>query len=260
MALSLSTPQRPPTIPIYFQPTEMSSLSTDSFNLHTYYRSSCSARLRIALNLKSIKPTYTYINLVAPIDHSASHLNPAYHAINPSRSVPTLTVTSPGEKAPITITQSISALEFLDEAYPNTYQLLPPVSDPVARATVRTLVEIIASDTQPVTNLRILKRVRALAGEDAGAQWARELLQEGLAAYEVICAKTAGRFSVGDRVTMADCCLIPAVWGAERYGVDMEQLPTVKRVAANLAGLEEVKRAHWQRQEDTPESLRGNDA
>ncbi|KAL2070142.1 hypothetical protein VTL71DRAFT_14822 [Oculimacula yallundae] len=221
--------------------------------LYTYYRSSCSARLRIALALKNLPREDVHVNLIAN-----QHQQHAYTAINPSGTVPTLFITN-GDQTTI-ITQSIAALEYLDEGFPKTYQLLP--KDASARATVRTLVGIIACDVQPPTNLRILNRVKKLAvvaGDDpavASQAWARELMAEGLRAYEAVCKETAGIYSVGDEVSMADVCLVPAMWGAERFGVDLRELPTILRVYGALKGLEEVKAAHWQAQSDCPVDLR----
>jgi maleylacetoacetate isomerase len=230
-----------------------SDAQNHSICLYTYYRSSCSARLRIALALKQLPYTSKYVNLITNQQHDAS-----YASINPSHTVPTLQIKSGNET--IKITQSIAALEYLDEAFPNTYHLLP--STPQERSTVRTLVQIIASDTQPPTNLRILNRIRKSAsssGQDpteAAKGWAKSLMTEGLLAYEAICKDTARKYSVGDKITMADCCLVPAIWGAERFGVDFSALPTVSRVYDELSKREEVIRSHWKNQEDTPEELR----
>jgi maleylacetoacetate isomerase len=222
------------------------------FHLHSYFRSSCSARLRIACNLKQIPLTYSYINLLSNDQSSAS-----YTKINPSKSVPTLTLHSKPESAngPLdSITQSLAALEYLEEAFPDRHPLLPPPSNPIARAQARTLANIIACDVQPVTNLRILSRVRALGGD--AATWAKDFITDGMLAYEAIVSKTAGKFSVGDEISMADVCLVPAVWGAQRWGVDLSQMPVSMRVYENMSKIEEVDKAHWQRQEDTPENLR----
>lgn len=221
--------------------------TVDTFQAYVYYRSSCSGRLRIALNLKGITPTYKYINLVKKEQRTEE-----YTLINPSHTVPTLIITSPSGGPPVKLTQSIPALEYLDEAYPSMRPLLP--KNLATRATVRTLTAIIAADVQPITNLSILNRVEAFGGDKA--VWAREIMTQGLLAYEAIAKDTAGEFSVGDEISMADVCLVPAVWGAERFGVDFGQMPTVKRVYERLAAMEEVKKAHWSRQEDTPEELR----
>ena len=221
-------------------------------HLHSYFRSSCSARLRIACNLKQIPLTYSYINLLSNDQSSAS-----YARVNPSKSVPTLTLHSTPETdyAPAdSITQSLAALEYLEEAFPDRFKLLPPSSNKIARAQVRTLANIMACDLQPVTNLRILSRVRALGGD--GAEWAKDFMTDGLLAYEALASGTAGKFSVGDEISMADVCLVPAIWGAQRWGVDLGQMPVLMRVYENMSKIEEVDRAHWQRQEDTPEALR----
>lgn len=226
-------------------------MTDPKITLYTYFRSSCSARLRIALNLKSLSYTSTYVNLLKGEQSSDAH-----KAINPSGTVPALVIEYPNQK-PITITQSLAALEYLDEipsGQKGGHLLLPLLSDPEGRATVRTLSDIISCDIQPVTNLRILKKVGEV-GVDRAA-WSKGLIEQGLEAYEKIVAETAGLYSVGDKVTMADVCLVPAAWGAERVGVDLGAFPTLKGVVDRLEGLEAVKKGHWKTQEDTPEDLR----
>lgn len=105
-----------------------------------------------------------------------------------------------------------------------------------------------------MTNLRILKRVAPLGADRAA--WSKDLIEDGLRAYERIVSRSAGKFSVGDRITTADLCLIPAVWGAERVGVDMAMFPVTYGIAQNLEKEEAVKKGHWQTQPDTPEELR----
>ncbi|RJE19104.1 Maleylacetoacetate isomerase [Aspergillus sclerotialis] len=202
---------------------------TPKITLYTYFRSSCSARLRIALNLKSLPYTSVYRSR--------------------------LVVEYPN-KSPVTITQSLSALEYLDEIPSgNSHKLLPPTSDPEIRALVRTLSQIIACDVQPVTNLRILKEVDKLGADRA--TWSRDLIEKGFGAFESIVKNTAGRFSVGDVITMADVCLVPAAWGAERVGVELGKFPTIKKIVDALEQEEAVKKGHWKNQEDTPQELRG---
>lgn len=225
----------------------MSTPSTPKVTLYTYFRSSCSARLRIALALKSIPYTPIPINLLKGEQSSTQNTT-----VNPSATVPTLIIEQPNQPA-TTITQSLAALEYLDEAFPNC-PLLPPPFKPALRALVRTLSSIIACDIQPVTNLRILKRV-APFGVDRAA-WSKDLIEDGFAAYESLASQSAGEFSVGDAVTMADVCLIPAVWGAERAGVDLGRYPTIKRVAEALEREDAVRVGHWTTQADTPEEFR----
>ncbi|CEO60724.1 Putative Maleylacetoacetate isomerase MaiA [Penicillium brasilianum] len=218
----------------------------DKVTLYTYFRSSCSARLRIALHLKNIPFTPIFVNLLR--DEQSS---PANRTINPSGTVPTLLITQGSDT--VTITQSLAALEYLEEAFPDNGPSLLP-SSPQDRALVRTLAQIIACDVQPVTNLRILKRVAPLGADRAA--WSKDLIEDGLRAYETIAVKSAGRFSVGDQITMADVCLVPAVWGAERVGVDLSGFPVVDRIMKNLEQEEAVRKGHWQTQPDTPEDLR----
>jgi maleylacetoacetate isomerase len=220
-----------------------------SLHLHTYFRSSCSARVRTAANLKGIPLTYSFINLLKNEQTSAS-----YSTINPCHSVPTLTITKPGPHGrTFAIRQSVAILEYLEEQFPQR-SLLPSREDVEGRAKVRELVNIIANDVQPPTNLRILTRVKALGGD--GPTWAKELMEEGLQAYEAVARECAGEYSYGSEVTMADVVLAPAVEGALRWGVDISKMPTVKKVYENIRGLEAFEKADWKHQEDTPEELR----
>lgn len=213
------------------------------YTLHSYFRSSCSARIRIVLGLKGLSYETVPVNLLKD-----EHLSDAHRALNPSASVPLL-VCPTADK--FSIGQSVAALEYLEEVHPEVATL---PSDPKARAIARSLVQIINADTQPVTNMRIMRRVKAF-GQDP-AEWNKELMADGLRAYEAVASKSAGKYSVGDAVTMADACLLPAYWNAERYKVDLSQFPTVCKIAANLEDHPAVKAAHPFRQPDCPEDLR----
>ncbi|GKU07006.1 maleylacetoacetate isomerase [Fusarium langsethiae] len=222
-------------------------MSNTNYTLYTYFRSSCSARLRIAMNVKEIKYDLTPVNLL-----KNEHSSDKHKALNPSGSVPVLIPPIAGSK-PFRIGQSVAALEYLEEKHPE-HPLLPPLSDLEARANVRALVNIICTDVQPVTNLRIMRRVRELGGN--AEEWNCKLMTDGLRAYEEVAKNTAGRCSVGDELTMADACLIPAWWNAERFGVDLSAFPTVQRIAENLKDHPAVVKAHWQNQPDTPDNLK----
>lgn len=219
---------------------------SDNVTLYTYFRSSCSARLRIALHLKQIPFNPVFINLLRDEQSSEAH-----RAINPSGTVPALVIQRNSGK-PVTITQSLAALEYLDEAFPQSPKLLP--GDAESRALVRTLSQIIGCDIQPVTNLRILKRVGPLGADRA--VWSKDLIEDGLRAYEAIVSGSAGRFSVGDRISIADICLIPAAWGAERVGVDLTAFPVTNGIIQRLEEEQAVRLGHWKTQPDTPEEFR----
>ncbi|PGH17389.1 maleylacetoacetate isomerase [Polytolypa hystricis UAMH7299] len=239
-------------------------LQIPTFELYTYFRSSCSARLRIALSLKSLAYTSTPINLL-----QGAQLSPTHTSLNPSRSVPVLVVRSTttsaelegnGEETTFAIPQSLAALEYLEEAPSllHTRRLLPLSA--TARATVRTLVGIIACDVQPLTNLRVQKRVRSLNPNDANAAtaWAKEFTEAGFDAFEAVLRGLgcAGVYCVGDEVTMADVVLVPAVWAAERVGVDVGRWEVMAGVFGRVSELEEVRGAHWRAQADTPVEFR----
>ncbi|KAH8651623.1 hypothetical protein BGZ60DRAFT_388271 [Tricladium varicosporioides] len=220
-------------------------------HLHSYFRSSCSARVRTAAHLKGIPLEYSYIHLLKKEQSSQP-----YTDTNPSASVPTLTVTFPSspDTKPIIIRQSIAILEFLEEYFPSHKALLPPSSQPVARARVRELVNIIACDIQPPTNLRILKRVKELGGDEKS--WAKEVMEVGLLAYDKLAVEYAGDYSVGNEVTLADVCLAPAVEGALRWGVDVQGIRTVWMIYERIRSEEVFVRGDWRHQGDTPEEFR----
>ena len=216
--------------------------------LHTYFRSSCSGRVRIAMNLKGIPYEPTLVNIV-----KGEHKSEDYGKINPLNFLPSLQIKS-GPAAGTTLTQSVAIMEYLEENHPDTTPLLPPKSDVAGRAHVRALVNVIACDVQPVTNERILKRVAADGGNDK--EWAHWLMTDGFAAYERLAAPTAGKFSYGDSITMADICVVPAVWRAARFNVDLNNYPTMKRVFEATSKEDAVMKAHWKNQPDCPEDLR----
>ena len=220
------------------------------YTLYGYYRSSCTARLRLALNYKGLSYEHIPVNLI-----TGEQRSPEFIKFNPSASVPLLVV-KPRDGSPgFSIGQSPAGLEYLEEAHPEAARrLLPAASDPAARGRVRVLCAVIACDVQPVTNLRIMKRVKDLGGDPP--QWNRDIMAEGLRAYETLIQESGGAYSVGDEVTLADLCLVPAVWNAQRYGVDLDKFPTVMRVFDHISKDEAVVKAHWQNQPDTPEELR----
>lgn len=216
------------------------------FTLFTYFRSSCSARIRTAAALKNIKLHYEYINLVKGEQSSTN-----YTSINPSGAVPTLVVElTDGRK--VVIRQSTAILEFFEEVFPDATALLP--SDPAERAQVRELYNILAADFQPRTNLCIIKRVGKFG--ITAQEWCQEQMPPVLRAYEELLQHCAGKYSVGDKVTLADIALAPAAEGALRWGIDLKEFPLLHRVFENVRVLPEFVAADWKHQEDTPADLR----
>ncbi|MCJ1364449.1 hypothetical protein MMC16_003560 [Acarospora aff. strigata] len=193
--------------------------------LHLYHSalSACSARIRIAANLKQIPLIYHTLNL-----RSNEHQTKEYLSLNPNGSAPTLVAEYQNEQTFI-ITQSLAALEFFEDIYTSGVRLLPPVTDMRARIKVRELAALVACDIQPPQNMRIRAHIKALGGDPN--KYASDLITRGLSAYETMARHSAGTYSVGDDVSVADVCLIPMLEGADRAGVDVGKWETVGRIA-----------------------------
>ena len=193
--------------------------------LHGYFRSSASYRVRIALNLKGLR-----------VDHLPHHLRkgehcaPAYLAINPQGLVPTLE-----NDAGAILSQSLAIIEWLDETHP-TPPLLP--KEPLRRAKVRAFAQVLACDTHPVQNLKVLARLRELGlPEEKVTAWAGWANREGLSACDKLIATEAGPFCFGDAPTMADLCLVPQLANARRFGVDVSVFPRLLQAEAAAKAL-----------------------
>lgn len=222
--------------------------------LYGYYRSSSTARLRIALALKKIEYTTVFVDFF-----NKEHRGAAYTAMNPNQTVPTLAADEEDGRGPVYMTQSVAALEYLEEAFPQSARPLLP-RGAADRARVRSLVETVVADLQPRQSAQTLDKLGADLGADDAQKrrWAHDWCVQELRAYEALVTATgaAGRYSVGDALTLADVCLVPAVQNAvERWGVDLErELPALAPLYARLAALPEVQAAHWSRQPDAPKA------
>jgi maleylacetoacetate isomerase/maleylpyruvate isomerase len=215
-----------------------------SMKLYTYFRSSAAYRVRIALNVKGIDYDSIPVHL---LQDGGQQLLPAYRAVNPSALVPAL------DDDGAILTQSLAMLEYLDETRP-AVPLLP--ADALGRARVRALALAIACDAHPLTNLRVLKYLKNTLGlsDEAKQEWYRHWMAEGLAAVEALLAQGdpagTGLFCHGDSPTMADCCLVPQVFNAQRFAIDLAPYPRVARIHAHCAGLPAFAAAHPSRQPD----------
>jgi len=184
--------------------------------LHTYWRSTASWRVRIALALKRLdwQPQFHHLR-------KSEQSAPAYLAINPQGLVPAL------ETAGTVLTQSLAICEYVEEMWPQP-PLLP--ADPLARAHVRAFAQAIACDIHPVQNLRVLRMLRARGQDQAAIDgWAREVIESGLAACARLIGQIEGPFCFGHSVTLADLTLVPQMANARRFGarVDFPRLEAI---------------------------------
>jgi maleylpyruvate isomerase len=206
--------------------------------LHGYFRSSASYRVRIALNLKGLRA-----------EHRAHHLrkgeqrNVAFLAINPQGLVPVLE-----DDAGAVLTQSLAIIEWLDETHPEP-PLLP--KDPLQRAKARAFADVLACDTHPLQNLKVLSRLRELAlSEDKVTAWAGWANREGLSACEKLIANEPGPFCFGTAPTIADLCLVPQLANARRFGVDVNAFPRLLQAEAAAKAMDAFADAAPDRQPD----------
>ncbi|RLN84991.1 hypothetical protein BBJ28_00003097 [Nothophytophthora sp. Chile5] len=215
--------------------------------LYSYWRSSCSWRVRIALEWKGIAYSYRAVHLLTG---GGEQFSDSYTALNPNQRLPTLVVD--GHVLP----QSSAILEFLEETHPEK-PLLP--RDSFQRAQVRNLCAIIGCDIQPIQNLTVQLKVHLpahsedLPEEQRAAkklQWARYWVERGFDALERELSKTAGTYCFGDEVTLADMYLQPQVYNADRVSVDMAKYPTIARIAAALETVPAFQKAHPSKQPD----------
>ncbi|NPV20403.1 maleylacetoacetate isomerase [Bradyrhizobium aeschynomenes] len=206
--------------------------------LHGYFRSSASYRVRIALNLKGLRAEQLTHHL-----RKGEQRAPGYLALNPQGFVPTLE----DDSGPALI-QSLAIIEWLDETHPEP-PLLP--KDPLRRAKVRAFAQVLACDTHPVQNLKVLARLRELGlPEDKVTAWAGWANREGLAVCEVLVKHEPGPFCFGATPTLADLCLVPQLGNARRFGVDVAAFPRLLQAEAAAKAMPAFADAAPERQPD----------
>jgi maleylacetoacetate isomerase len=194
--------------------------------LYSYFRSSASYRVRIALALKKLDYDYLPVHLVRN-----EQLAAAFRAVAPAQLVPALVVDDAGSGAAATITQSLAIIEYLDETVPEP-PLLP--ADALGRARVRTIALDIACEIHPLDNLRVLRYLQKdlKVSDDDKNRWYRHWVETGLDVVERQLAghPATGRFCNGDTPGLADCVLVPQIFNARRMDCRLDHVPTVMRV------------------------------
>jgi maleylacetoacetate isomerase len=210
--------------------------------LYSYYRSSASFRVRIALAFKGIDYEYRPVSLVK--GGTGEQTKEEYRSINSMGQVPSLIVKG------VTLTQSLPIIEYLEETFPDK-PLLP--RDPILRAQARRIAEIVNSGIQPLQNLATMKKIDEITGDDAKkTQWSQHFIRIGFEGLERVLEQTAGKFCVGDDITIADLALVPQYINALRFSVDLSPFPLITRISKDCLQLEAFQAAHPSNQPDCP--------
>ena len=206
--------------------------------LHSYWRSSAAYRVRIALNLKGVSYRQVTHDLRQGAQSAAD-----YRAVNPQGLIPAL------EADDVVLTQSPAILEWLEERYADPPLLPQRLAD---RAVVRAMGAIVACDVHPLNNLRVLKQLRDQFQADGAAEkvWMTGWITSGFEALEGMIHRYGRGFSFGDHPTLADCCLLPQVYNANRFGIDMAPYPGIRAAVTALNSLPAVADAHPDNQPD----------
>jgi maleylpyruvate isomerase len=204
--------------------------------LHTYFRSSAAYRVRIALNLKGLDARHVSVHLNRG---GGEQFGASFRALNPQALVPVWTDDA------VSLSQSLAIMEYLDERHPAS-PLMPSAIE--QRAKVRQLAAAMACDIHPLNNLRVLKYLTGSMGasEAARDEWVKHWSVLGLEALEAEIARdrTSSLFCVGAQPTIADCCLVPQLFHAQRFGVDLTPYPTLRSIDAACQALPAFRDAH----------------
>ncbi|MGE8558844.1 MULTISPECIES: maleylacetoacetate isomerase [unclassified Acinetobacter] len=208
--------------------------------LYTYFRSSAAYRVRIALNLKCLNANYIPVHLV---NNGGEQHSEAYKALNPAELVPTLIDDE------FQLSQSLSILEYLEEQHPEV-ALLP--QDIQQRALVRAFSLAIACDIHPLNNLRVLQYLSGplQVSDEQKNTWYRHWVELGFKTLEALLHNSNGRFCFGNQPTFADCCLIPQVYNALRFNVDLTAYPKITSIYQHCNTLAAFQQAAPEAQQD----------
>lgn len=206
--------------------------------LHGYWRSSAAYRVRIALNLKGLRYTQVTHDLRVGAQRSQDYLALAPHGL-----VPAL---ADGDKVYL---ESPAIIEWIDARWPAP-RLVP--EDPDDAAMVRAMAALIMCDIHPLNNLRVLQALRSdfHASDEQVKSWIARWIHEGFAPLEALTAQHGGRYCYGDTPTLADCCLVPQLYSARRFGVDLSAFPGLVAAGSAAEALDAIEAAHPDRQPD----------
>ncbi|WP_233078378.1 maleylacetoacetate isomerase [Rheinheimera soli] len=208
--------------------------------LHGYWRSSAAYRVRIALNIKGLEAEHCPVHLV---NNDGEQHSAGYQLLNPAQLVPTL------ENGDLSLNQSLAIIQYLEDRYPQV-ALYP--ADPAQKAAVMAFALDIACDIHPLNNLRVLQYLTGplALSEVQKMQWIKHWLAIGFTALEKRLAATAGRYCFGETVTVADLCLVPQVYNALRFQLDMAEYPLISAIYQRCNALEAFQKAAPEQQAD----------
>lgn len=217
-------------------------MKSQNIKLFSYFRSSCSYRVRIALFLKNIPFEYVPVHL---LNDGGEHKKSNYSELNPMQQVPFFIHNE------VNLAQSFAIIEYIDHVWPNTPLL---DKDIAVRAKQVQMAELINSGIQPLQNLSVMQKLEKdfQASKEAQTEWSRHWIQRGLVALEKELLKTSQTYSFGNEVSIVDAFLIPQIYNAQRFNLDMNQYPTLNKIHLNCCKLDAFKKAHPDNQPDTP--------
>jgi maleylpyruvate isomerase len=205
--------------------------------LYGYYRSSAAYRVRIALGLKGLSASHKFVHL-----RKGEQNAPGYLEVNPSGLVPIWI------EDKFQLAQSLAIIEYLDEIHPQP-PLLP--RDPKQRAIAREIALVVAADIHPIGNLRVLNRLNGMGIDDAGRNdWSQHWIRLGFDAIEARLKTLPGPFALGDQPTIADICIVPQVFNAKRFGVDLAPYERIRGIDVAAGQLQAFAAAEPGRQAD----------
>jgi maleylacetoacetate isomerase len=222
-------------------------MAGERIKLYSYWRSSAAYRVRIALNLKGLPYELIPVSLIA---NGGEHHSEEYRALNPQGKVPTLI---DGERI---VRQSMAIVEYIEESYEGEHRLMP--STPRERARVRSLAQIVACDIHPINNLGVMQYLEHEfnAPQVERDRWIKHWITEGFKGLEKLLETnpSTGQFCEGDEPSLADICLVPQVYNAYRWSVDMNQFPLIRRIFDECMKMEAFDLAKPESQPDAPKA------